>query len=226
MAMLESAEPLYSPGQSLRDARERAGLSRREVAERLNLTAGQIAALEADDHAALSGPTFVQGYLRAYGRLLGVAGDELVARYRASLEGQSSPRRPVRQRPTLDCGHSQRYWGLALLALVLTGLWGWQQQRAEEPPELAELPPPPVAEALGQSAVDAVLSPVSALTGKARRAGRERGTMGVSGRPAPLRPEWREEAAEFIARPPRLSRQERPATTEQRAALPARDERS
>src|SRR5690625_697796 len=138
MAMLESAEPLYSPGQSLRDARERAGLSQREVAERLNLTAGQIAALEADDHAALSGPTFVQGYLRAYGRLLGVAGDELVARYRASLEGQSSPRRPVRQRPTLDCGHSQRYWGLALLALVLTGLWGWQQQRAEEPPELAD----------------------------------------------------------------------------------------
>lgn len=222
--MLESAEPLYSPGQSLRDARERAGLSQREVAERLNLTAGQIAALEADDHAALSGPTFVQGYLRAYGRLLGVAGDELVARYRASLEGQSSPRRPVRQRPTLDCGHSQRYWGLALLALVLTGLWGWQQQRAEEPPELAELPSPPVAEALGQSAVDAVLSPVSALTGKARRAGRERGTMEVPGRPAPLRPEWREEA-EFIDRPPRLSRQERPATTEQRAALPARDER-
>ena len=57
-------------GDSLRGAREAAGLSLNEVADRLKLSLRQLEAIERDDFDALPGSTFVRGFVRNYARFL------------------------------------------------------------------------------------------------------------------------------------------------------------
>jgi len=59
-----------SVGEALRSARERAGLSLNEVADRLKLSLRQLEAIERDDFSALPGATFVRGFVRNYARFL------------------------------------------------------------------------------------------------------------------------------------------------------------
>jgi len=59
-----------SVGEALRVAREAAGLSLNEVADRLKLSLRQLDAIERDDFEALPGPTFVRGFVRNYARFL------------------------------------------------------------------------------------------------------------------------------------------------------------
>lgn len=63
-----AATPL--PGQRLRLEREACGLTVQDVARRLRLAPRVIQSLEADDYDALPSMTYVNGYLRAYARLL------------------------------------------------------------------------------------------------------------------------------------------------------------
>lgn len=63
--------PVATPEQ-LAAARERRGLGKGEVAQRLKLHPRQLEALERGDWAALPGRAFVRGCVRSYGRLLGV----------------------------------------------------------------------------------------------------------------------------------------------------------
>lgn len=128
------------PGNRLREARERLGLSREQVAEQLNLLVSQITALEADRYEKLPGDTFVRGYLRNYARLVRLDGDELVYAYRTRR-----PQRPestlatVRQAPppSLDSSGHRRYWGLVPVAVLFAALWWWQGGREE--PEMVPL---------------------------------------------------------------------------------------
>jgi cytoskeleton protein RodZ len=76
-------------GALLRTARTRRNLEIEQVAKELRLDARVITAIENDDRAALPEPIFVQGYLRAYARLVGLSGDELVSRY--SAQGAAPP---------------------------------------------------------------------------------------------------------------------------------------
>lgn len=76
-------EPAVRVGAELRAARERAGLSVIDVAQRLKFAARQIEALEADNIDALPGLTFVRGFVRSYAKMLGLDADHLVA----ALEG-------------------------------------------------------------------------------------------------------------------------------------------
>jgi len=75
--------PARGPGHDLANARERAGITREEMARTLRLSSGQLEALERDDYARLPPPTFVRGYLRAYARELSLAPEEMVAAYDA-----------------------------------------------------------------------------------------------------------------------------------------------
>lgn len=140
MAESSDSERDSGPGIVLRRARERAGLSRDEVAEQLNLIVNQVEALEQDRFEALPGAAYVQGYLRAYARLLDLDSDALVAAY-AARRPPAPPlqTKPSRRRPTLDYGAGQRHWGLVLLAAVLLGLWWWQQHEPAPPPELPQV---------------------------------------------------------------------------------------
>lgn len=59
-------------GQRLRAAREAAGLSVAEVAERLKMPIRVVESLEAEDWNRLGAPVFIRGQLRSYARLLGL----------------------------------------------------------------------------------------------------------------------------------------------------------
>lgn len=59
-------------GQRLRAAREAAGLSVSEVAERLKMPVRVVESLEAEDWSRLGAPVFIRGQLRSYARLLGL----------------------------------------------------------------------------------------------------------------------------------------------------------
>lgn len=68
-----------SCGTRLREARERAGLTREQVSTRLKMPVRVIDALEADDWQRIGAAVFVRGQLRSYARLLGIdLGQELL----------------------------------------------------------------------------------------------------------------------------------------------------
>ncbi len=77
-----------SAGRVLRSAREALGLSRREIAEALNLLESTVVAIEDDDRARQPEPVFLRGYVRNYARLLRLDPEPLVA-------ALNSERRPV-----------------------------------------------------------------------------------------------------------------------------------
>jgi cytoskeleton protein RodZ len=75
-------------GQDLAAERERHGLSRAEVAQRLHMSAWQVEALEAGDYARLPQGTFLRGFVRNYAKVLGL--DPNVA-----LQRLEAPRGPA-----------------------------------------------------------------------------------------------------------------------------------
>ena len=78
------AAPLAA-GARLKAAREAAGMSVADVAQRLKYSARQVQALEDGNIDALPGLTFQRGFVRGYAKLLALDANELVA----SLESQS-----------------------------------------------------------------------------------------------------------------------------------------
>ncbi|WP_137009393.1 RodZ domain-containing protein [Aquitalea aquatilis] len=66
-------------GAALKAAREQAGMSLGEVAERLKLSVRQLDAIEKDDFQQLPGATFVRGFVRNYARFLKVDSEPLMA---------------------------------------------------------------------------------------------------------------------------------------------------
>lgn len=68
-----------SPGQVLAAERERQGLARTDVAQRLHMSPWQVEALEAAEYARLPKGTFLRGFVRNYARLLHVESDPLLA---------------------------------------------------------------------------------------------------------------------------------------------------
>jgi len=70
-----------SPGTMLRRARERAHLSREELATLTRLAKGIIEALENDDFPALREPVYAKGYYRKCARALSLDEDVLIAGY-------------------------------------------------------------------------------------------------------------------------------------------------
>ena len=72
-----------TPGRMLRQAREAAGISAQEMASRLNWMPRYITAIEENYYDEMRGTTFVRGYLRAYGKMLGVDEQQLMSAFTA-----------------------------------------------------------------------------------------------------------------------------------------------
>lgn len=68
-------------GGMLRGARQALGLTEREAADAMNLSAHFLEALESEQFEKLPAPAFVRGYLRSYSRLLGLSEEDVLARY-------------------------------------------------------------------------------------------------------------------------------------------------
>lgn len=77
------AEPAYDPviGPDLAAARTRLGLSIDDLADRTRIRPHVLEALEVDDFAPCGGDVYARGHLRTVGRVLGLDGDALVARF-------------------------------------------------------------------------------------------------------------------------------------------------
>lgn len=120
-------------GVFLQKTREHQGLSIQEVSERLKFTVRQVQALEAGQFGALSGRTFVRGFVRVYARLLGVSDSELLAQLENELPIEAAPvERPVLRKAVIPTGRRSSPWiKWAILALVLAagafGLFRWLQ---------------------------------------------------------------------------------------------------
>ena len=72
MSVIEPSPAEPSPGTVLRQARERAGLTVEDVAQRTLIPLSRLRALEDDDYERVGVPTFVLGYTRSYARFLKV----------------------------------------------------------------------------------------------------------------------------------------------------------
>ena len=127
----QQIDAFTTPGTLLRTAREAQELSEREAADRLNLMPDYVAILERDDYDALRAPAFARGYVKAYGKLLGLNEEELLAAFdqlRASnkaREGKRVQTRPLQlQRTGLGV-----VIGLAVLLLLVLAMWWWRGEQ-------------------------------------------------------------------------------------------------
>jgi|GEM_PF-92025 len=69
------------PGERLRQARLLKNRELKDIATDLNISERLLTAIEADDYKSLPEPAFIRGYLRGYGRLLGIDSDALIAQF-------------------------------------------------------------------------------------------------------------------------------------------------
>lgn len=138
-----------SPGERLQKARKERQLEIPQVAENLNLSAGVVRALEADDYRMLPNATFVKGYLRSYARLLGISGDDLVRGYEA-ITGhvREAKVEPVAPAMVSDNRSGLRNGLFAFAAVVIVALGVWLSLSGDKAPEmepaLAEVDQQPV----------------------------------------------------------------------------------
>lgn len=96
---------MQSVGQFLRARREAKRMSLEEVARATRVPASSVERIEFDRFDELPGEVFVRGFLKSYARAVGVAPEEVMARYTSSRRVAwvtplplSSPTKPARGR--------------------------------------------------------------------------------------------------------------------------------
>ena len=122
-----------SPGAMLRASREAQQMNEREAADRLNWLPRYVRQIESDEYGALHSPAFARGYIRAYGKMLGLDGEELIAAFEVLTGGEFEGGRgkyiatePLRlQRTGIGI-----IVGSVVLGLLIAGLWWWQARQA------------------------------------------------------------------------------------------------
>src|ERR1700681_1095393 len=120
-----------SPGARLAAARERAGMTLLQAAERLRLDVATLQALEAGRFQTLGAAVFVRGHLRHYAELVGLPLDEIDAAYAAS-SARLAPQPDLRRTTTLPGNSASRGFSLppraaliGAIVLVLVALVWW-----------------------------------------------------------------------------------------------------
>ena len=127
---LESPAAVKGPSELLAEARQRLGLSQKEVADELYLTTSFIEYIDAGEFASIPKPAFIKGYLRAYARVVELSGDEIVALYQAELQG-TEPTPEIKRVTEEDVGTASitgpvlqtGLIGLVGLGLVVAVIW-------------------------------------------------------------------------------------------------------
>lgn len=124
----ETASVHADVGRQLRLAREAKGLSVAETAEALKLGVTQVEALENDDWQALPGTTFTRGFVRNYGRLVGLDPESLMdrldERLKAKIPELVLPESTHVSMPEPSVRTGRRDYLLAFLGVVLVVVAG------------------------------------------------------------------------------------------------------
>ena len=132
----QQIDAFLTPGTLLKRAREEQRIPEREAADRLNLMPNYVAILERDDYAALRSPAFARGYVKAYGKMLGLDEEQLMSSFdqlRESGQVQDDKQKRIETRPLqLQRTGLGVVIGLAVLLLLVLSLWWWQDDRAAE----------------------------------------------------------------------------------------------
>jgi cytoskeleton protein RodZ len=158
------------PGTRLAAAREHAGMTLAEAAERLRLDVATLQALEAGHFHTLGAAVFVRGHLRHYAELLGLPVEEIEAAYAASA-ARLAPLPDLRRTTTLPGNSAAR--GVALppgaaligaIVLVLAG-WVWWAMRVPSAHR------PAATNSAAPASVPATAQPASPQAGNAVDAG-------------------------------------------------------
>jgi cytoskeleton protein RodZ len=163
-------------GALLREARERAGVSLRDIANTTKISMPTLAALERNDVSRLPGGIFLRSFVRAYAQEVGLDADDTVRRFvarfpDAAVEDTSTVAyQPSAERPVVDddrpASHVWRVigWSLPLVAVIVYFGFGgrlmWIRDqlrpspaRVEAQPEQA--PPAPATPVMTTPAADA-----------------------------------------------------------------------
>jgi transcriptional regulator with XRE-family HTH domain len=108
----------------LRVARERAGLSIREISENTKIRTGALEALERGNFDQLPGDFYVRAFLKAYARAVGLPEEDLLREYDESLAPERSEPAPTPQPLVRDSSRpaSILRWPRGLNAPVGVGL--------------------------------------------------------------------------------------------------------
>lgn len=120
----EHVDSRASIGAQLRAARKGHRLEIEQVAHELHLDIDVVRALENDERSKLPAPIFVQGYLKSYGRLVGLPVEKLIKDYSEQM-GEPPPLHVIKSAEKLPAVSQQsirliRYViGLLLVAILV-----------------------------------------------------------------------------------------------------------
>lgn len=137
-----------SIGALLRQSREEAGLSVRDVASRTKIPERYVAFFEADAHGELTDDVYTKIYLKAYGKFLGFDTKTVLEHYRrerARVMAYDDARAPKNRHPAENIPTSQlvvtpKLIQTALLAVVVLGIAGYfafELKTIVAPPDIA-----------------------------------------------------------------------------------------
>jgi cytoskeleton protein RodZ len=126
----ESSAAGKGPSELLAEARQRLGLSQKEVADALYLTTSFIEYIDVGEFSSIPKPAFIKGYLRAYARVVELSGDQIVALYQAKVE-VTEPTREIKRLTEENLGTASitgpvfqtGLVGLVGLGLVFVVIW-------------------------------------------------------------------------------------------------------
>ena len=134
-------------GETLVAARRQQGVALSDAAAETRVRESYLAALEAEDFAALGGDVYVKGFLRSYARFLRLDPEPLIAAYRANHEhpedAHSLAQQPVSRVPTERNPAWMLGAGVLVIVVAIFALIGWlggSDDPADE--DLAGVPPP------------------------------------------------------------------------------------
>jgi cytoskeleton protein RodZ len=151
VAETSAPTPARTLGQTLAAERERQGLSRADVAQRLHMSAYQVEAIETGDYTRLPQGTFLRGFVRNYAKVLGIASDPLLE---LLAEGVSPRQRPGIVVPTESIRFDPTGEGLrnpyvkaagiafVVIALAFAAMYWWLFIRPAPPGAAAQKPAP------------------------------------------------------------------------------------
>ncbi|MFM5955532.1 MAG: helix-turn-helix domain-containing protein [Novosphingobium sp.] len=119
--VMEAELPLEGAGQRLLRAREAAGLTRAQIAEKTRIPERQLAAIEESNWAVLPARHYALGFARNYAKIVGLDPEEIASAVRIELaeRGPSDQRRTIQ---TFEPGDPARVPGSRMVWIALAGV--------------------------------------------------------------------------------------------------------
>ena len=140
----EAVTAHQSPGELLQAAREKAGLTEAEVADRLKIPESYVSDIEHCVFDKLPGLVFVRGYVRSYAKLVSLDADKAVEAFDRFTGDEGGKTVPLKEGGPIEIRRQVSpllSWGGTLAVILAVGVasfYGWNsgQKRIEVEPEM------------------------------------------------------------------------------------------